>query len=110
MKTTTNEFTPGLMLPRIVTAFCQVTGVDRKAIYSRSRRAEDVVIRHALIWCIRQMTDYGWSTLGRFFKRDHAAMMNGYRRISDRIDTNDKFKRQAIKLLAAVTKKTKTRG
>lgn len=80
--------TKDITLEKIINAVRDYYGFSEEEIKGVSRNADLVEARHIAMYITRQLTQITLVEIGRFFKRDHSAVINGDRRIRELIIQN----------------------
>jgi len=75
----------------IVAAVCDAFRVTHGDISSRQRGQHIALARQVAIYLIRELTDYSFLRIGRYFGRDHSTVIHGYARIARRVAAERTF-------------------
>lgn len=66
--------------------------LDKKQVFSDSRRADIVNARHVLEYCLREKFKLSFPAIGKIFKRDHTSAIHAYNRIKKNSVGNNRLK------------------
>ncbi len=78
---------------QIIEAVCRATGVARYDLHGECRVSPVVTARHIAFWLMRTHTSLSLPQIGRTLgDRDHTTVMNGVRRVDERLKTDDELK------------------
>jgi chromosomal replication initiator protein len=60
---------------------CQVCGVEKAEIMSKSRQKDIAIARQILMYLLKEELDMSYPAIGKFFKRDHSTALHGHKAI-----------------------------
>lgn len=80
------SITPEMIVDRI----CDHLFMSKEKIYSKSRKHEIVFARHLVYFFVRRLTQMSLTETGMIFMQDHATVLNGVKRINERLQTDKK--------------------
>jgi chromosomal replication initiation ATPase DnaA len=67
-------------------------------IFRRSKEEQLIWSRHTAVHLIRQILNWSTPKIGRFFDRDHAAILNSLKRVQDRRSTDPSYEASLIRI------------
>lgn len=73
---------------------CQVCGVSKKEIMSRSRQKEIASARQILMYLLKEELEMSYPAIGKFFQRDHSTALHGHKSIQKKLEKNPKLKQK----------------
>lgn len=76
----------------ILVAVSRELKVPVSALRSRSRAQHVTFTRQIAYYLCRQLTNSSFPEIGKFFNRDHGTVIYGWRKISQRVKTDEAFK------------------
>ena len=68
-----------------------ITGYTIEEITGRCRDRQLVMVRHCLIWTLRQYRRMPLNAIGRIFDRDHTSVMHACQKVRDYIECQDEM-------------------
>jgi len=81
-----------LSLSVIVDAVCKDFVISLSALMGKRRDAKIVKPRHIAMWLARNLTNRSTSSIGGFFFRDHATILNACQSVENLRDTNPDYR------------------
>lgn len=80
-----------LVLKIITEEVCAKFRIDFQLVFSSTREQEICAPRHVIFYLARNLKGIPLSQIGRVFHRDHGSVLNGCRRVKDRVSTEPAF-------------------
>lgn len=87
----------GLTPPRIIATVARYFDLDPDILMGERRDKQSALARHIAVYLIREETHRSFSEIGRELgNRDHSAILRGYQKIAEEIDTSPQLRRDII--------------
>jgi chromosomal replication initiator protein len=80
--------------------YSEIAGISIADLESKSRLTE-IVIRRQVYWYYLKQHGLSYTEIGRMFKKEHATVMYGVKKIIDLIEINDPYVKIHLEFLSA---------
>jgi chromosomal replication initiation ATPase DnaA len=78
--------------------YSKKAGLSAGDLKSKARITE-IVIPRQVYWYYMKKHGFSYSEIGRMFKKNHATVMHGVKRVNDLIDAKDSYAERYLKIL-----------
>lgn len=78
------------LISDIIEVVCEYFDISEMELLSQRRTKEIITARHTTYWLCKETTPHSFPQIGRFLGGyDHTTILHGYRRICERIETEE---------------------
>lgn len=86
----------------IIMQVCKHYSIDLETLQSKQRRKVVVEARRVAILLLRKMTTLSFQDIGKMFDRDHATIVNAFRKVETELQKNTEFKNTICNIVSRI--------